>query len=292
MKGSFVSVPESSPDSADATKCIHFLTTGLISAYDEVMSTAPSSNTLPPSKTPVGADADGGTDTTVDAGSDASASSTARIVGSLTRAIVEHRLHPGTKLAEQKLADHFGVSRTLVRQALFQMTRNHLIRMEPARGAFVATPSADEARQVFAVRRMLEAEMTRVFVQQVTPAQVKALKAHVAAEKHALASQDVGGRTELLGDFHVRMAELMGNEVLAQLLGELISRCALITLMYQSTSAAEHSSEEHSEIIKAIAAKDEALAVRLMNDHLQHVEQGLQFDRKLPSNDISMALSS
>jgi hypothetical protein len=41
------------------------------------------------------------------------------------------------------------------------------------------------------------------------------------------------------------MAELMGNEVLAQMLGELISRCALITLMYQSRSEAEHSNDEH-----------------------------------------------
>jgi DNA-binding GntR family transcriptional regulator len=219
------------------------------------------------------------------------ASSTARIVDSLTRAIVEHRLLPGTKLAEQKLADHFGVSRTLVRQALFQMARNRLIRMEPARGAFVAAPSADEARQVFAVRRMLEAEMTREFVKQVTPAQIKALKAHVVQEKQAVANQDVTGRTELLGDFHVRMAELMGNEVLAQLLDELISRCALITLMYQSTSAAEHSSEEHANIVNALAQKDEALAVRLMNEHLLHVEQGLQFDKKLPSSDIAMALA-
>jgi DNA-binding transcriptional MocR family regulator len=53
------------------------------------------------------------------------------IVESLTRAIVEHRLHPGTKLAEQKLADHFGVSRTLVRQALFQLSQNRLIRWSP-----------------------------------------------------------------------------------------------------------------------------------------------------------------
>jgi DNA-binding GntR family transcriptional regulator len=226
-----------------------------------------------------------------DAVSVRNASSTARIVDSLTRAIVEHRLLPGTKLAEQKLADHFGVSRTLVRQALFQMTRNRLIRMEPARGAFVAAPSADEARQVFAVRRMLEAEMTREFVKQVTPAQIKALRAHIAQEKQAVANQDVSGRTELLGDFHVRMAELMGNEVLAQLLDELISRCALITLMYQSTSAAEHSSEEHANIVTALAQKNEALAVGLMNEHLLHVEQGLQFDKKLPSSDISMALA-
>jgi DNA-binding GntR family transcriptional regulator len=218
-------------------------------------------------------------------------SSTEHIVESLTRAIVEHRLHPGTKLAEQKLADHFGVSRTLVRQALFQLSQNRLIRLEPARGAFVATPSVEEAQQVFAVRRMLEAEMTRAFVQTVTPAKIKALREHVAQEKLAVNNQDVPGRTELLGDFHVRMAELMGNRVLAELLRELISRCALITLMYQSTHAAEHSHEEHAEIVKALAAKDEALAVRLMNEHLLHVEENLTFDRKVPSNDISMALS-
>lgn len=218
-------------------------------------------------------------------------STTSFIVDALTRAIVDHRLQPGSKLAEQKLADHFGVSRTLVRQALFQLAQNRLIRLEPARGAFVAAPSASEARQVFAVRRMLEAEMTRAFVREVTPAKIRALREHVAKEKAAVDSEDAAGRTELLGDFHVRMAELMGNEVLAQMLGELISRCSLITLMYQSASEAEHSNEEHAEIVKALAAKDEARAVRLMTEHLMHVEEGLEFDRKVPTHDIALALS-
>ena len=205
-------------------------------------------------------------------------STTSFIVESLTRAIVEHRLLPGTKLAEQKLADHFGVSRTLVRQALFQLSQNRLIRLEPARGAFVATPSVDEARQVFAVRRMLEAEMTREFVRTVTPAKIKALKEHVALEKSAVSGEDVSGRTELLGDFHVRMAELMGNQVLAQILGELISRCALITMMYQSSHAAAHSHEEHGDIVEALASRDTERAVQLMLDHLSHVEDNLALE--------------
>ncbi|MDP9898027.1 GntR family transcriptional regulator [Variovorax ginsengisoli] len=216
---------------------------------------------------------------------------TRAIVDALTKAIVEHRLQPGSKLAEQKLADHFGVSRTLVRQALFQLSQNHLIRMEPARGAFVAAPTIQEARQVFAVRRMLEAGMTREFVANVTPARIKALREHVALEKAAVVRADVSDRTELLGDFHVRMAELMGNEVLAQMLGELISRCALITLMYQSSSAAEHSNEEHADIVRALAAKDAERAVRLMTEHLEHVEASLTFDRKVPTSDIALALS-
>ena len=218
-------------------------------------------------------------------------SSTHAIVHALTRAIVEHRLQPGTKLAEQKLADHFGVSRTLVRQALFQLSQNRLITLEPARGAFVATPSVAEARQVFAVRRMLESEMTRAFVRQVTPAKLKVLRAHVKSEAAALNAHDASGRTELLGDFHVRMAELMGNQVLAQMLDELISRCALITVMYQSTTAAAHSHEEHALIVDALAAHDTETAERLMREHLEHVEEGLCFDRKHPVSDLSFALT-
>jgi DNA-binding GntR family transcriptional regulator len=218
-------------------------------------------------------------------------SSTSLIVQALTKAIVAHRLQPGTKLAEQKLADHFGVSRTLVRQALLQLSQHQLVRLEPARGAFVAAPSVTEAKQVFAVRRMIEVEMTRVFVRQVTPAKIRVLKAHVAQEKIAIQTGDAPGRTELLGDFHVRMAELMGNEVLAQILGQLISRCALITLMYQSVHAAEHSNDEHAQIVKALAAKDEALAVTLMHSHLVNVEENLTFDRAVPASDMATALA-
>lgn len=218
-------------------------------------------------------------------------SNTRVIVDSLTRAIVEHRLQPGTKLAEQKLADHFGVSRTLVRQALFQLAQNRLITLEPARGAFVAAPTVEEARQVFQVRRMLESEMTREFVRTVTPARIRALREHMAEEKAALDNPDAAARIELLGDFHVRMAELTGNEVLAQILRDLISRSSLISLMYQRDGAARHSQEEHMELVKALAARDEKRAVKLMDEHLRHVEESLAFDRPVPTHDIALALA-
>jgi len=138
---------------------------------------------------------------------------------------------------------------------------------------------------------MIELEMTRAFVRELTPQRLRALQDHVDQERAAVARGDVPGRTELLGDFHVVMAQLLGNQVLAQLLSELISRCALITLMYQSNRAAEHSADEHGKILKAMEAGDEALAVRLMDEHLTHVVSNLTLDRKVPSNDISMALT-
>ena len=105
-------------------------------------------------------------------------SSTDHIVRALTRAIIEHRLLPGEKLKEQRIADQFGVSRTLVRQALYQLSQKHLIRIEQSRGAFVAAPSTREASEVFAVRMMLESSMVQALIETITPAKLKSLRDH------------------------------------------------------------------------------------------------------------------
>ena len=208
----------------------------------------------------------------------AAAGSTQRIADAITTAIVERRLMPGTKLAEQEIADIFKVSRTLVRQALNQLSRDRLVTLEPARGAFVAQPGVDEARQVFEVRKMIEAALVRQLCASITEVQVAALRAHLRSEAEAVARTDVAGRTRLLADFHVVLARLQGNEVLAQLLADLLSRCSLIALMYQSAHSAEHSADEHVAIVDALERRDARAATRLMRSHLGNVERNLQLD--------------
>lgn len=207
---------------------------------------------------------------------------TARIVESITTAIVERRLAPGTKLAEQKLADIFGVSRTLVRQALNQLSRDRLVTLEPARGAFVATPSVEEARQVFEVRSMIEAELARQLAARITDAQLRELRQHLAEERAAVARTDVPGRTRLLADFHVVLARMLGNQVLAELLEDLLSRSSLISLMYQSSHSAGASFQEHEAVVEALARRDGRAAARLMQAHLHSVERNLQLDPAVP----------
>ena len=215
---------------------------------------------------------------------------TRRIVESITTAIVERRLMPGTKLAEQPIADIFKVSRTLVRQALNQLSRDHLVTLEPARGAFVAQPSVQEARQVFEVRAMVEAAMMRQLCARITDTQIAELRRHLRAESEAVARTDVTGRTRLLADFHVLLARLLGNEVLAQLLADLLSRCSLIALMYQSAHSAEHSQDEHVAIVDALERRDMRAAVKLMESHLDHVERNLRLNPRV--QDLAQALST
>ena len=203
---------------------------------------------------------------------------TERIVESITQAIVERRLMPGTKLAEQKIADIFEVSRTLVRQALNQLSRDRLVTLEPARGAFVAKPSVDEARQVFELRAMIESAMVRQLCARISPAQIAELRAHLRDEAAAVGRVDVPGRTQLLADFHIVLARMLGNEVLVEMLSDLLSRCSLITLMYQSAHSAGHSQEEHVHIVDALEQRDARAAARLMEQHITAVERELRFD--------------
>lgn len=207
---------------------------------------------------------------------------TDRIVASITNAIVERRLMPGTKLAEQKIADIFKVSRTLVRQAFNQLSRDRLLTLEPARGASVAMPSVEEARQVFEVRQMLEAAMIRQLCKTITGAQIAQLRAHMRGEREAVARTDVPGRTRLLADFHVVLARMAGNEVLAQLLEDLLTRSSLIALMYQSSHSAEASQSEHEAIVAALEQRDARAAARLMEHHLASVERNLRLDPRAP----------
>ncbi|MBL0149350.1 MAG: GntR family transcriptional regulator [Ideonella sp.] len=216
--------------------------------------------------------------------------STRRIAESITAAIVERRLMPGTKLAEQQIADIFKVSRTVVRQALNQLSRDHLITLEPARGAFVRQPSIDEARQVFEVRAMIEAAMVRRLCSSITDAQIAELRAHLKSERQAVQRTDVPGRTRLLADFHVVLARMMGNEVLAELLGDLLSRSSLVSLMYQSAHSAEASQDEHVAIVDALARRDVRAAVKLMSGHLGNVERNLRLQPRV--QDLATALQS
>ena len=218
------------------------------------------------------------------------AGATRRIVESITSAIVERRLMPGTKLAEQKLADIYKVSRTLVRQALNQLSRDRLVTLEPARGAFVATPSVEEARQVFELRQMLEGAMVRRLAKAITDEQVAELRAHLQAERAAVARTDVPGRTRLLADFHAVLARMLGNDVLAQLLTDLLSRSSLISLMYQSSHSAEASLAEHVAIVDALERRDARAAVRLTEEHLDHVERNLRLAPRAP--DLSQILAA
>ncbi|SOE47535.1 Transcriptional regulator, GntR family [plant metagenome] len=215
-----------------------------------------------------------------------------QIAADIASAIVGHRLPPGTRLREEALARAYGVSRTKVRAALLMLSKDKLIRTVPEKGAFVSKPSSVEAREVFTVRRILEAALAREFVARAKPADYRRLEQHLREERRAIDGTDARLRNGLLADFHILLAEVAGNTVLTELLRDLSARSAVITALYQSRLDAACSSDEHHAFLKAAKAGDTERAVSLMVDHLHHVEQALDFsqDGKARDGDLVMAL--
>jgi len=202
--------------------------------------------------------------------------SAANIGDSLIKAIAEQRLAPGTRLVEEELGAAFGVSRTVVRQALTRLASEGFVLVRPRKGWFVIEPSESEVAQAFAARRLIEATLLRQFIGVATKAQVKALRAHLHDQHEAVALGDAPRRTHLLGDFHVRIADALGNPHLVRVVADLVTRTNLMSMLYQSNQEASHSADEHDEILRAIEARDANKAVRLMDRHLRNVEAGLQ----------------
>lgn len=205
-------------------------------------------------------------------------------------AVLSGRLKAGTRLQEQQLCQLFGVSRTIVREALIRLETRGIVQASARRGWFIIEPSAEEAREAFQARIAVEVGLLHS-IKSVAPDALHQLRLHIAREKEAIRSGDIAARTFLLGDFHVCLAEVLGSRLLADILRDLTVRTALISMMYQSTHKAHESCDEHIEIVQALEAGDMSRAVRLMIDHIGHVETGLQTPLKIdPLTELRAAL--
>lgn len=213
------------------------------------------------------------------------------IAESIAQAIIAHRLPPGTKLREEALARVYQVSRTKIRAALLMLAKDKLIRIEPDRGAFVAKPDETEAREVFAVRRVLETALVKEFIAKAQPADYVRLEQHLTEEHQIAASDDIPRRNRMMADFHLLMADVVGNSVLTEMLNELSARSSVITMMYQSTLDAVRSSEEHRELLSAAKCGDVEKAIALMDQHMANTEASLHFEQpSSPEDDLVSAL--
>ncbi|MFC5068852.1 GntR family transcriptional regulator [Flaviflagellibacter deserti] len=201
----------------------------------------------------------------------------------LQAAIVDHRLAPSTKLSEDEVGEAFGVSRTVVRAALQGLSHAGLVTLERNRGAFVASPGAQEARQVFDARRLIEPDIARASARNYIPKNGKLLRDHCSAEAEALKAGDRRNAIRLSGEFHLKLADIGGNLILARFLGELIARSSLIIALYGRSGVSVCGMHEHRAIISALAAKDEDKAAALMIEHLDHIDHDLDLERNPPS---------
>ncbi len=201
----------------------------------------------------------------------------------LISAILDHKLPPGTKLGEDKLATAFGVSRTRIRPVLVRLANEQVVTLTPNRGATIAQPTEQEAREVFEARRIIEPRLVELFIAKASESDMQQLKRCIDDEEAARAAGDLRRAIRLSGDFHLQIAERAGHQTLGRILRELTSRTSLILMTYGAHAEklrddpASCGCTAHRALLDAIRLRDTFEAARRMHDHLTQLESQLQF---------------
>jgi DNA-binding GntR family transcriptional regulator len=221
--------------------------------------------------------------TEVGDGSPPAALSDNDIYDRMISAVLDHRLPPGTKLVEDRLAAAFGVSRTRIRPVLVRLANEKVVTLTPNRGASIAQPTEQEAREVFEVRRLIEPTLVERFMAIATPADMRVLSHCIRDEEAARSAGDMRRAIRLSGDFHLHIAERSGHQTLGAILRELVSRTSLILMTYSAPHSQAHEAAtacgctEHRALLSAIRLGDPRETARLMREHLDRLETQLSF---------------
>ncbi|MFO1147436.1 MAG: GntR family transcriptional regulator [Alsobacter sp.] len=205
------------------------------------------------------------------------------IYGEVRKAIGDQKLPPGTRLREDEMRTIFGVSRDRMRKVFARLAHDGLVTIEPNKGASVARPTVREARELFAARRGVEAAIIGLVAPRFTPADRRLLAAHVNRELAADKARDHAEMVRLSGEFHLVLAGLARNAMLAKFLDELITRESLVIQTYEKPGSPSCSGHEHLGIVEALGRRDAEAASRLMAEHLANVEARLDLDDTPPA---------
>lgn len=190
-------------------------------------------------------------------------------------AIADHSLPPGTRLIEDQLCEALGLGRTRVRTLLQRLAHEHVVTLMPNRGAIVSKPSVQRAHEVFETRSILETAVVSKLLGSATKADERRMREHLQREKAAWQAHDRRSIIKLSGEFHLILAKLADNGVILDMLRQLVTQSSLIIAVYQAPGAVPCPPDEHERLCEAIESSDRA-AVRLMQQHLQHVVDELQ----------------
>ncbi len=195
----------------------------------------------------------------------------------LFNAITEHTLRPGTKLREEELAEAFGVSRTRIRELLFRLNNLGIVDLPPRRTALVAKPTAKEAREVFHARRFLEMGIVSEVAAKAKRKDLTRLRETLAKEQAATNAGDRAAAIRHSGEFHLQMSEIIGNATLTEILKRLVSRTSLVLAVFPSSSPSSCDCDNHADLLKQIAAKNQAAAIKALWKDLDDAERSLAF---------------
>ena len=184
--------------------------------------------------------------------------------------ILSGKYQRGEILTESKLSLELGVSRTPIREALRRLEQEHLIEEAP-KGNVVVGISEKDLGDIFMIRIKLEGQAAAMAAENRTDEQLSILREAVEFQEFYLERHDADRIKSMDSRFHQTIYKMCASAVFYDVLLPLHKKI----LKYRrasvsNTSRAEASVAEHRAIYEAIAAKDSALAEKLIIEHLNN----------------------
>lgn len=133
----------------------------------------------------------------------------------LREQILSGTLQPGQRLTEQQVAQNMGTSQGPVREAFASLSQEGLLISLPHRGTFVATVSEAEAQMAYDLRSLMEPYAVSLALPRVSPSLLDALRQDIERMQQAASGPDLGSLIAADMQFHGRLYDLAGTEVLA-----------------------------------------------------------------------------
>lgn len=184
--------------------------------------------------------------------------------------IIEGELPAGTRLNERALCDRLGASRTPLREAFRLLAAEHLVELQPNRGAQVVTLSDDDIRESFEVMGALEALSGELACQHITSDETAEIKALTFEMLACHARRDLPAYYRLNRVIHDRINRAAGNGLLSQVYSTLNLR--IQNLRFRSNFDQQKwdaAAREHATMVDALEARDGAMLGAILRGHLR-----------------------
>src|SRR4030042_634572 len=191
-----------------------------------------------------------------------------RISQEIEDAILSGQFKPRERLIEMDLISRFGISRTVIREALKRLEAKGLVRTVPYRGAVVADLTVEEVEEIYFLRAELEKIAARLVIKQITPAEIQHLK-KLSKEVERHLREKTPQMIEMDSEFHRMIFKACRNSYLYDMIDFLRTKAHIVRFnAWSLPHRIEQSIVEHREMVKAIENRDLSQLEKLIVKHL------------------------
>jgi len=192
----------------------------------------------------------------------------------LKELILTGRLEQGKLHNEKRLAEVLGVSRTPVREALLELSREGMVSFVPSKGVKVLKITPKQVQEVFELRRIIEGYIMKSISKQLTPVDLKKIEKILSKQDRSASKDEELSFIEMDKEFHLFMASKMGNQQIEAILQNLRDQIHLMGIRaIKDQSRSQQVLKEHQKIFSALKKKDAKRAHEELMKHLNNTEK-------------------